>query len=130
MNLILIRILIFGLLIFPYVLLAFLAQNVAVLDWDEFWWAAQNTFFQSVGTTAVALVCGIVMSFGIPKSFSKMMQILLLLPILLPSLFVILVFLTSLEPFPYGNLAVVVIQGFLYSGLVAVLLHKIYEERL
>lgn len=126
----LIRILLVALLTLPYILLFFAAQNISNLEWDEFFWAAKNTLWQGLGTTAVALVFGFVMSFGIPKSQQRSTQILLLLPMLLPSLFVILVFLASLNPFPYGNLAVILIQGFLYSGLVAVLLHNSFKERL
>lgn len=130
MSVNLIRSLLFGLLLLPYILLSVLAKNVAGLEGEEFLWAAQNTLIQGFGSTFIAVSFGVVMSFGIPRLFSQAFRILLLMPVLLPSIFVILVFLASLNPFPFGNGAVILIQGFLYSGLVAVLVHRSFEERL
>lgn len=125
-----IRSLLLGLLFLPYILLLILAKNVAALDLDELSWAASNTIFQGLGSTFIAMGLGVLMSFGLPRMISQVIRVLLLLPILLPSIFVILVFLASLNPFPFGNLAVILIQGFLYGGLAAVLIHRSFEERL
>jgi thiamine transport system permease protein len=130
MSLKIIRSLLFGLLFLPYILLLILANHVEALDLDEVLWAGKNTVVQGVGSTFIAIGLGLVMSLGIPWMFSRAIRILLLLPILLPSIFVILVFLASLNPFPFGNLAVILIQGFLYGGLAAVLIHRSFEERL
>jgi ABC-type sugar transport system permease subunit len=113
MSLKIIRSLLFGLLFLPYILLLILANHIEALDLDEVLWAGKNTVVQGVGSTFIAIGLGLVMSLGIPWMFSRAIRILLLLPILLPSIFVILVFLASLNPFPFGNLAVILIQGFL-----------------
>ena len=117
----------------PYLLLTAKLSTLGFPEWDEFEWAFQNSLAQGFFSTMLALLASVPLMQGLwllPPRWKALASWFLLLPSLLPPLFVLLSFLSWVSPFPVGLIGVVVVQGFLNAGLVAVLLSRAFEDKL
>ncbi len=91
-----------------------------------------NTLFQAVGSGLVSLIFGVLGGLGL-LWLSRVMshqsyywvESMILLPNLLPSLFVILSCLGLLAPFPFGKGGVILIHSLINVGLVSILFRRI-----
>ncbi|MBL7669374.1 MAG: iron ABC transporter permease [Bdellovibrionaceae bacterium] len=107
------------------------------LDWDELGWALKNTLLQALGSTGVTLFVGLLGSFGLlwldSKGFSKTLKWvegLLLLPSLLPSLYVILASMQMVDPFPMGRIGIIFVHTMMNFGMIAVILSQILRRQI
>lgn len=92
----------------------------------ELLWALKNTFLQSIGSALLSVFLGF---FGVLALLSqpeksrlrRALELLLLLPNFLPTLFVLTFALSLIQPFPMGIVGIVLIHTLINSGLVSVL---------
>lgn len=117
----------------PYLLLIQQFEVWQKPDMAEFFWALENSFLQAAGSTLLAAVIGICLIPGcwfFQCKWRTLSSWLLLVPSLLPPLFVLLAFFLALDPFPIGIVGVVLVQGFMYGGFFAAELADRIENRL
>lgn len=109
-------------LLSPYILLSSRLAELGTFDFDEFIWALRNSFFQGFLSASFALFLALPLTWGLLKTekTKSVFEFLLLLPCFLPPLFILLIFLDLLDPFPAGNLGVSFIHGMTLAGLIAV----------
>lgn len=132
-------------LAFPYVYLGlyFFSEPSTIMralenfDVAEFWWATKNSVIQAVLSSVVSLFLGAWLCFGVFQAkkyfglvFASILQNLLILPSLLPSLFAILCLVNLIEPFPMGIIGVVIIHSFMNAGLVSFFFERIIYQKL
>lgn len=129
------------LLILPYlVLFLHLSLNPwSQLDYSEIWWALKNSLQQSFLSAVLALILGCSFSFGLFALIRKwglkqnsigLLEGLLLLPSLLPPLFVILICFHFIDPFPFGVIGIALAHAVTYAGLVAVHMKSFLEAHI
>jgi len=129
------------LLTFPYVVLLLhlsLSPWTAV-DYPELWWALKNSLQQSFLSAALALLLGcsfslglfaLILKFGLNQRYLGLLEGLLLLPSLLPPIFVILICFHFIDPFPFGILGIALAHAVTYAGLVAVHLKSFLDANI
>ncbi len=103
---------------------------------DEFWWALKNSFLQSSLSALFSFVIGTVLFQGLQKarnwgsqSLQRWIEILLLMPNLMPSLLIVFLLIDLIEPFPIGMIGVVFVHSFMNAGLVAILLDRMLQNK-
>lgn len=109
----------------PYLFLFQKINSLSFPEAEELWWALKNSVLLAAGTGLLALFTGFVLSWGLfdlRAPARKWASLLLLVPSFLPPLFVLLSFMSWVDPFPTGWIGVIALQGYIYSGVVAVLL--------
>lgn len=119
-------------------LFSFFYQPGGSIDWGEIAWAAKNSFYQSFFSATFALLLGMWGAKGIllfsasetRRYWRAIIEIALLLPNFLPTLFTLIACLNVFDPFPMGRAGIVIVHTFLNWGLVAVLLVQLYESKL
>ncbi|MEI7974204.1 MAG: hypothetical protein WCH11_07540, partial [Bdellovibrio sp.] len=119
------------LFLLPYILLGY-PHLPAWMDLPEVVLALRESFVQAILSVGLVFVFGGFLAlglFGIPQRVRKILEFLLFLPSLLPSLALILLFLRVIEDFPFGLWGIVMVQTFIYSGLFAVLLFHLLAEQ-
>lgn len=121
----------------PYLLILFHLGLSYQLDVEELLWALKNTIIQAGLSALGALLLGFLLARGLVYIRSRLvlrwhplLNFFLLLPNFLPPLYILLVFLSSLEPFPMGFLGIVLIHSFINMGIVAFLLERSFYEKL
>lgn len=130
-----VRNVILGLLLLPWIGLLFGLSSGGVLDLSEVLWVLKNSLLQSLGGSLVALFLGLVMSTGLVWVRSSScsfiypwlypsIEKLCLVPCVVPSFYVIIAAFQMVEPFPMGFLGVVFIHALLNAGLCAVLISR------
>ncbi len=124
-------------LFFPYFFLAAKFGIVQSIDAPEFWWALKNSFWQALWSALGSIVAGFWLCLGFFRLQEKLnpwlrqvFEVLLILPSLLPPLFVILITMNFVDPFPVGLLAVVLIHVLINAGLVALLLKNLVDSKM
>ena len=124
-------------LLFPYVFLFSKIGNLQTLDVPELWWALKNSFWQAGLSAVGSLLMGLWLALGFYRlqpslSFKlrKLLEVLLILPSLLPPLFVLLVTLNFVDPFPTGLIGVVLVHILMNVGLVALLRKNLIESKM
>lgn len=121
-------------LFFPYALLLIKLPSVVLPESSEFIWALGNSGLQAFGaafgTLLLALLFAPGFSFLANHFPSRILEFLILIPTLLPSLFIILVVISTLSPFPIGLIGVVFIHIVLNTGLATVLIMQIISRKL
>lgn len=123
----------FGWLLIPYLLLFPFFSEWRWPESGEFFWALKNSVFQATGSSLLAMIGAFFLLLGllrVPARFRPWVSWSLLTPSLFPPLYVLLAFLYWLEPFPMGHPGIILIQGFMNAGLVAVLLLQVIESKL
>jgi len=119
-----------------FLTLPYLIWLERLAGWDvpalsEIWPLAALSIKQSLFSSVLAMVAGFVLFLGF-QGFSKRgtAELVLLLPNMIPPLFIGLSLLSWVTPFPYGLLAVVLAHALVNSGLVAVALDRVVQARL
>jgi len=124
-------------LVFPFLFLLFEFRPLQAVDWLEIGWAFRNTFIQATASALISLIVGFWCALGL-LSFSAahlrpwrtFLEVLCLLPNFLPTLFILLATLNIINPFPMGLTGIVLIHTIMNFGLVAVLLSRLFENKL
>lgn len=123
------------LVVSPFLFAVKFYSSVPVLDSGDVFWGFRNSFLQSLVSAFCAVVLGIffaraLVSPKVPQSILKILQIFLLTPLFLPTLVVCLVLLLALDPFPFGNIGIIVTHLFVFSGVVGVSLSRVLIAKL
>ncbi len=118
------------LLIFPY--LVFLAKITRwdLPPWSELGPVIKFTFLQSVYSAFFSVFGGLFIALGLARKYSRNLEILILIPVFVPSLFLVISLLNLIRPFPFGLVGTVLAHVFSFSGLVGVVLFAKMRERL
>jgi thiamine transport system permease protein len=124
-------------LLFPYLFLVSKFGLVKSIDTAELWWALQNSFWQALWSSLGSLLFGFWLCLGfflLQKKLNswqrQIFEVLLILPSLLPPLFVLLITMNFIDPFPVGMLSVVLIHVLVNAGLVALLLKNLVDAKM
>lgn len=127
----LVRVFIALVLLLPVLTLIFKVQNWSLPEWSEVGPALLSTFLQSFLSAAFTMVLGFMGALGVLslKARRTFIEIVLLLPTFLPSLFVLLGCLQIISPFPFGIFGIVLVHTIIYSGLLAVMIARLLEAR-
>lgn len=127
----------FVFLFFPYVFLFSKFSLLQAVDLPEFWWALKNSVVQAVWSSVGSVLFGLWLTLGFFQlqrylsPFSrKTVEILLILPSLLPPLFILLLTMNFVDPFPVGLVGVVLIHVLMNAGLVSLLLKNLIETKM
>lgn len=118
---------------FPYLILFKHFNLIFEINWNYFFQSLLTSFQQSA---AVVLICGIssVLLFRSLYIFNirwrKFLKNVLIIPMLLPSIFTILIALAVLNPFPFGFFGVVLIFVLIYFGFFYVSVNESIESKL
>ncbi len=99
---------------------------------DELQWALANTIIQYAYTFVLAIVLGSVIFFGLtslPKKFHNLKYVLML-PTLLPSLYIVSAFLPLISLINFGSIFVGLVQGAGLSGFVALRFFSYSDQHL
>ena len=129
-------------LFFPYILLGLKLPTMAGPDFEELFWALKNSVLQAGVSGILTLLLAIFFSMGFcylinlfseKKYASKavsVLEFLVLLPTFIPALFIILIAMHTINPFPVGFVGVVFIHILLNAGLATVLVTQIIYRKL
>ncbi|MEZ0393072.1 MAG: ABC transporter permease subunit [Pseudobdellovibrionaceae bacterium] len=126
-------------LFFPYGILLSKFSLALQLDVPELWWAFKNSTLQALMSSVGSFFAGLFLLLGFFQvqraSFYRLwmtrpLEVLLLLPNFLPPLFILLVLLSLVQPFPTGIPGVVLVHIMMNAGLVALLLKSLIENKL
>ena len=108
--------------LFPLFVLVYFFKINLIYDVEEITWALKNSFIQSFATAFIAVLCGYFAALGIAGTrglLQKVLKLLAVVPVFLPSLFTILIGLALIPGFPPGTLAVIYILSLIYIGFAA-----------
>lgn len=119
-------------LLFPFLFLLVEFRLQESLDWAEIIWALKNTFNQAFLSALFSSVLGLWLALSLIKirqtQVRKTLDIICLVPNLLPTIFVLLATLKSFNYFPMGTTGIVIIHAIINVGLVGTLLAQILES--
>ena len=125
-------------LISPFLFLIFHFYKWSRLDFGELVWAFKNSFLQSFFSATACVLLGTLGATGVlfmsatetRRYWRSLIEILLLIPNFLPTLFTLIACLNVFDPFPMGKIGIVLVHTFLNWGLVAVLMAQLFESKL
>ncbi len=130
------RAVILGFFLLPYFYLLTQIGSFKAIDRGELFWALANSFKQASFSALLGVSFGILIALGLNRIdmhrpwMGRLLKLLLLLPSLLPPFFVILTFLSWVQPFPFGVTGIVLVHFPLMAGFSAVLLQGQLNEKL
>lgn len=120
--------------LFPYFYLLSQFPAVSRIDGEELLWAVTNSAKQAGLSALFASLLGFILALGLNRLASQatpwarrldvFLQTGLLLPSLLPPVFIILTFLSWVQPFPFGIAGIVIVQTPIMAGFAAVTLRR------
>lgn len=126
-----------ALLVSPYLLLLSQFSISFSLNPEDFFWALKNTLYQAFGSAFASVVLGILGGLGLiwlsrvtKKQTYFWIEKFILLPNMLPSLFVVVSCLGFIDPFPYGKVGIIIIHTIINIGLVSVMFSHICFQKL
>ena len=93
--------------------------SINFLSLNGLTWALKNTLMQGVLTSLLGIFLGVVLSWGLFRarpSILPLLRTLCYIPLMLPSIFSVLVALNLLPFFPYGHWGVIFIYLLIYTG--------------
>jgi len=117
----------------PVLIIAYYFKYQADESLKEIVVAVQNSLYHGFVTSVLALSVGFLVAPSVlvfRKKIRLILQYLLLVPIYLPSLFVILIALSLFNPFPMGNNGVVIVLIMIHLGYVISLLSVQIEHQI
>lgn len=130
------RILVVLFFLFPYLYLMLEIPGFKVIDLGELMWALANSLKQSVLSAALGCAFGFWMALGLNRlerhhsGLSRLARAVLLLPSFLPPFFIILTFLSWVQPFPFGVVGVVLVHFPMMAGFAAVIFQRQINDKL
>ncbi len=123
-------------LLFPFVFLILKLNAISIVDHEEVSWALKNSTLQAAGSASLALILGFIFFSGIVKikeilgiKIFRWIEILCLIPGMLPSLFTILILMSLIHPFPMGLKGIILIHGIIYSGFIALNIYQLVQDK-
>lgn len=124
--------------IFPFLWLIRLSgSDLQMPEWAEFFWALKNTLYQSLLSAGFSVLIAVPFAMGLRwlsdfrgNFYATYARALLLLPAVLPSLFVLLVGFDLISPFPRGAWGTALMHVLGGVGLCAVMMESILSEKL
>lgn len=123
------------LFILPFLTLISKLGIAGKIDTVDFFWALKNTLIQSFFSSVLILIFGIWGAFGLLYLEKKLTQHyslfegLLLIPNILPSLFIILSSLYIISPFPFGILGIIIIHTLINIGLASFTIKNLIKSK-
>lgn len=117
----------------PYLLFLRFFNLDLHLDGSELIWGFKNSFVQSALPALLVTVLAFFLSrglFQLSGKFYEVVQKLLLLPQILPSIFSILIAFSIWKPFPLGTVGISFIFTLVYLGFATVFLHAATVEKI
>lgn len=124
-------------LTFPFLILSTKFNLALGFSLEELIWTLKNTFYQSTISALVGFSGGLLLASGLLyiesmglHKIRNSLNWILLIPNIIPSLFIILFCLNSIDPFPMGLMGISIIHAVMYSGLIGVTLAKVFEAKL
>lgn len=121
----------------PYLILLSQFSFDLKINSSEFMNGFKNSLVISFGSSFASLALGILGGLGLfwlqrvaGKKISFVFEILILIPSLIPSFFVILSVLSVIEPFPFGWNGVILVHSIINVGLVSLLINKLIYSKL
>lgn len=121
-----------GLFVLPYALILNHLELKMDLSASELIWAFKNTMIQSVSSSMLSVLLGFLMAMSlisINKKIRRFFDVILLLPSLVPSFYIILALMKIINPFPFGNLGVLLVNVTIYFGYFTFLIVNILETQ-
>lgn len=124
-------------LFYPVIAILFQFGLSSEFNLDELIWVLQNTFLQAILSTLLGLMIAIPISLGIlgihrrfGPTVAWVFNLLFVLPSLLPPLFIVLFFIQTLHPFPFGIIGLVLVQGVVLAGVFSLPLQNAMIKKL
>ncbi|MBX3018336.1 MAG: ABC transporter permease subunit [Bdellovibrionaceae bacterium] len=120
----------------PYVYLLTQIASFKKIDLAEFSWALGNSLKQASLSALLATLFGLWIALGLNRlelhrrAFAQALKAALLLPSILPPFFIILTFLSWVQPFPFGVTGMVVVHFPMMAGFAAILLQGQLNDKL
>lgn len=109
--------------------------GISKFDVDELIWAFKNTALQAGLSSVFSLIFGFILAMGLLSysQFPKLrpyLDIFILLPNFFPSLFIIIGLMNLIDPFPIGIVGIIITHIYINTGLAAIYLRDIIQEKL
>jgi thiamine transport system permease protein len=123
------------LFVLPFLTLVSKLGLAGKIDSVDFFWALKNTLYQSFFSSAFIVIIGLWGALGLlflEKKLSKhypLFEGLLLIPNILPSLFIILSSLYIISPFPFGRTGIILIHILINIGLAAYTIKNLVKSK-
>lgn len=124
------------LFIAPFGYLLYALPSIKMIDATELQWAVMNSTKQALLSALLGLGFGVWIAMGLNRLelhrawWGQTARMLLLLPSLMPPFFVLLTFLSWVQPFPFGILGIVLIQFPMMAGFSGVILQRQMNDKL
>lgn len=113
----------------PYIWIFFQVDQAMVMPGVEAWHGFQNTFFQAFVSTFITMVLALFCAPGYLKfhesNIGKKINIFLILPSLLPPIFILIVTLSAVKNFPRGFFGVLILHVSINLGLATVIVGRL-----
>ncbi|MFN3453339.1 MAG: ABC transporter permease subunit [Pseudobdellovibrio sp.] len=121
------------LFLFPFLVLIYHFKLEFNLDVHDIQWALKNSILQSTLSSLITCSVGYMLSLGLltaPQKYRGFLRAMSLVPSFLPSIFIVLVALSLVSPFPMGSYGIVFVMCLTYTGYVAAMMSIEIEQRL
>ena len=108
--------------LFPFLVLFYYFKIDFAFDFSEIAWALKNSFIQSFSTAALSVSFGFFGALGLLKAserWQRVLKLLVLVPVFLPSLFSILIGISIANFMPLGSFGVIYFMTLIHIGFVA-----------
>jgi thiamine transport system permease protein len=132
-----IRVFLIALFLAPYLLLLTHWSHLSLPSGSELLWIFKNSLLQSVSSAALAMALGFWWARGLlfleqklSPMQNRLLEFLILLPNFLPALFILLILLSVITPFPFGLYGVIIVHGLMNASLAALFLKDILKKKL
>jgi len=115
----------------PFIYLIFYFNGEVNLDYYELGLALYNSVIQGLSVALISITIGFFGSFfilNLTEYRKRLMQKICFIPIVLPSLFTILIAFTLIKPFPMGTLGIIIVLSLIHIGYAASLFSQIFEK--
>lgn len=123
------RVLVGLFLIFPYLVFLAKIQMWDLPAWHELGPVLYFTSLQAFLSAVLSVVGGLFIALGLAKRTSPSLEMFVMLPVFLPSLFLVISLMNLIQPFPFGLTGTVLTHVFSLSGLVGIVLFNKLRER-
>jgi len=132
-----IRIFLIALFLAPYLLLLTHWNHFSLPPFEELAWIFKNSLIQSILSSVIAIALGFWWARGLlfleqklSPSQNRGLEFLILLPNFLPALFLLLILLSVITPFPFGLTGVILVHALMNASLAALFLKDILKKKL